>query len=491
MGQTARHLGPGLRALRRNQRRHILEHQQAHIADGGIGQQCAPQYQRDHVMLQAFVRGGVELQRVLPVLVRGLAGPALIHLRRRIAPRHIDCVGRLRLLMLDQALELLLHRLPHLMQIGNILEPVTEQLRGIDSQNAAGSRIGRQHRAIGGEQHHAGTQVVQNGLQFGTRGVQFRHAVGQRLAGIGQLLRHGGKGLRQPAQFVIALVDALGPQVTRRHLAHPFGQHQQRTRQLRRQHRGQQHGPENRQNQRERERSDEHARHAGACQCALLVYAVGLLYRQRIGQQFCRDHLYHLQHPDIALQHEVAGAHHRIGHHPRPAGPRRLLRPDWVGGTPVCLLVQTFHHRHDQLRLELLQHVRRRRQLWFGQLRRTGAGNALPLRAPEHHVVGMLLQTQTLEFLRQIEAGNNHQLFGCRLGLDGRIARVLVEQVAAQTEAGVERPLHPHVEPAFDRARHELVGHQIDQCARHTGHQHEGRRQLEQQPAAELATPET
>ena len=166
MGQTARHLGPGLRALRRNQRRHILEHQQAHIADGGIGQQCAPQYQRDHVMLQAFVRGGVELQRMLPVLVRGLAGPALIHLRRRFAPRHIDCVGRLRLLMLDQALELLLHRLPHLMQIGNVLEPVAEQLRSIDAQNAAGSRVGRQHRAIGGEQHHAGTQVVQNGLQF-------------------------------------------------------------------------------------------------------------------------------------------------------------------------------------------------------------------------------------------------------------------------------------------------------------------------------------
>ena len=117
------------------------------------------------------------------------------------------------------------------------------------------------------------------------------HAPFDRGARVGELLRHLGERARQAAEFVLALQRRLGRQVARRHLAHARGQQQQRPRELVAQDDRQQHRAEHRQEQAQGQRADVHAAQALAGQRALLVLAVGLLHRERVGDQRRRDRL--------------------------------------------------------------------------------------------------------------------------------------------------------------------------------------------------------
>ena len=81
------------------------------------------------------------------------------------------------------------------------------------------------------------------------------------------------------------------------------------------------------------------------------------------------------------------------------------------------------------------------------------------------------------------------QLLGRPAGALRQFVDQRIERAAAEVEAGVERALHLHVEPALDAARDELVADRVDEQARQHADQREDRRQLEQQPAAELAPP--
>jgi hypothetical protein len=103
-------------------------------------------------------------------------------------------------------------------------------------------------------------------------------------------LGHVGKRARQAAPVRRGRAEhGLGRQIARCHLAHALGQHQQGSRQLLAQQDGQQHGAEDRQEQRS----------ASGCRCtcgfkpsraerALLIFAVGRLHRQGVGDQAAR-----------------------------------------------------------------------------------------------------------------------------------------------------------------------------------------------------------
>ena len=341
-------------------------------------------------------------------------------------------------------------------------------------------------------QHHDATaQVVQNRLQLGTRGIEFGHAAGQRLLRISQLLRHHRERTCQATQLVIHLIDLLRTQVALRHLLHALGQHQQGPRQLGRQHRCQQHGAKHRQDQRQRQRANEHARHAAACQRALLVFAVGILHHQRVLQQLLRQRLHHLQDPGLLQQAKTTGAHHGVSDDAGMAAELllQLLLGLRVGDIGIGRCLQAFDTGQYRLLLQLGKQFGRRRNRTCREQRTTGTGNAFATLRPQHHVLSILLLAQTFQLQVQVEHRRVLQLLAGGLGLDRCIVRHGVKHVAAQVQAGPERGFHLHVKPALDRTGHELVGHQVDQRPRHTSHQHKGRRQFQQQLAAETAAP--
>ncbi len=86
------------------------------------------------------------------------------------------------------------------------------------------------------------------------------------------------------------------------HLAHPFGQQQQRPHKLVAQRDGKQHGAEHCQEQGQRERPEVHALEPVAGQRTLLVLAVSVLHCQRIGGDAGRHDLDKLQVPGFAAQ---------------------------------------------------------------------------------------------------------------------------------------------------------------------------------------------
>jgi hypothetical protein len=130
----------------------------------------------------------------------------------------------------------------------------------------------------------------------------------------------------------------------------------------------------------------------------------------------------------------------------------------------------------------------RRRPLGVEQeTRLAGTGDQLAVGAPQDQVVGRELLAHAVQ--RQAGCGVRRlgQLVGCRAGLVGQVVGQGIERRAPQAQAGVQRAFDLDVEPALDRARDELVRHHVDQHAGHQAHQGEDQRQLDEQPAAELA----
>ena len=121
-------------------------------------------------------------------------------------------------------LEALPHALRKFAQLGHLVQPLPAVHRQRHAQDARGTRVDGVDVAFAVEHHHAGGQVVQDGLQPRARAFQLRHAALHRLARVGQLRRHVGEGPCQPAQLVARGEHRLAAQVAGGHLAHAVGQ---------------------------------------------------------------------------------------------------------------------------------------------------------------------------------------------------------------------------------------------------------------------------
>ncbi len=328
------------------------------------------------------------------------------------------------------------------------------------------------------EHDHAGGQAVEDGLQMRARALQLRHAALHFFARMAELLGHVGKAARQAADLVARGAHRFGREVARRDLLDALGQQQQRPRQLRAEHRGQQHRAEHGQHQRERQRAEVHAAQAVARQRALLVLAVGALHRQRIAGHGRRDRLHDEQEAVFAAEGEVGGRQARDRAHTRA-----------LHGVGHVLVVEAFDLADHALAARLAQQ-RRARPVGRDHGAAAGGGEQdLPAAADQHHLLRRQLLAHALQRQRRRRAARFGQAVGGGAGLAAEVGDQRVERAAAEVDAGVERVLHPRVEPDLDAARHELHAHGVDQHARHHADQRKDAGQLDQQQAAELALP--
>ncbi len=256
MGQAPRHLTPGLGSLGGNNFRNIVKNQQP----CRIRKLGTPHHQAG-CMVRRSTGGTVQLKRLLPV-VQAVVVAIAQEIVKLFLYRSGKC-GQAR------------HRRQRFARIGRHGGP----------QNARGAGIERQDEALRVQHHHAGSEVVQNGLQLGPRSIDRAHALRYRTLRVRNLLCHGGKGTGEPVKFIPALQGGLGAEIAGRHLPHPLGQHQQRPHQLIAQQHRQQHRAKHRQKQAQRQRAHIHAAQALAGQGTLLVLPIGLLHRQSIGHQ--------------------------------------------------------------------------------------------------------------------------------------------------------------------------------------------------------------
>ena len=306
-----------------------------------------------------------------------------------------------------------------------------------------------------------------------------RHAALHQLARLGELTRHVSERSRQAAELVARGEHRLGAQVALRDLAHAFGQQQQRPRKLVRQGHREQQRAEHREDQRQRQRADVHLAQPFAAELAQLVFAVGRLHRQRVRGQRRRQQLRDEQVAVLLRQLEVAARH--VGE----------CADSCAAGGGVFF--QPFELAHDTRIARGAQQQRRRPLGHQAAGRAAGRRDDLPTGADDRHVLRRQLLAKPLERERlHVDAAVGAALaeaLGCEARLRGEVVDLRVECCAAEVQAGIERALDLHVEPAFDAACDELEAHRVDQHAGNHADQREDRRELEQQAAAELAVP--
>ena len=220
-----------------------------------------------------------------------------------------------------------------------------------------------------------------------------------------------------------------------------------------------------------------------------MIFAVGVLHQHGVLQQIGRHRLYQLQHPGIAVQTELHRAHQGIGHD--GDRPRKLRLLAWCGRLLLLAhFLQPLDIAHHGLFFQLLQHLGTGRLCRCGKTGLEGRGNLLTRLVPQHQAIGILLAAQPIQRQPHIEGGLRAQRIGGGLAFAGRIRLEGIQHTLPQTQAGAQGALDLDVEPTLNRARHELIGHQIQQRAGYAGHQHEHQRQLQQQAAAEFAAPQ-
>ena len=214
-----------------------------------------------------------------------------------------------------------------LLQAGHLVESPAAigRQRQLDDARRAG--VDGVDAALAVEDDHAGGQVVEDGLQVGARTFDLHDAALHEFAGFRQLLGHLRERARQAAEFVARREHGLGAQVAARHLAHAFGQQQQRPRELVAEGDGKEHGTEHRQHEGQRERADVHLAQAVACQRPLLVFAVGGLHFQRIGGQRRRQRLGDEQVVVLLVEAQVRARDEGQRTHPGAAAGRVLVQP--------------------------------------------------------------------------------------------------------------------------------------------------------------------
>jgi hypothetical protein len=162
----------------------------------------------------------------------------------------------------QKLVKLLLHRGRKIGQPGTFRQWLARIGRHGHTQNARGARVEGRMRPCGSSTITPAVRLSRMVCRLGARGIHRPHALLHRTPRIGQLLRHGGKGSGQSVQLVLALQGGLGAEVACGHLPHPFGQHQQRPRQLVAQQHRQQHRAKHRQKQASVKRAHVHAAQA-------------------------------------------------------------------------------------------------------------------------------------------------------------------------------------------------------------------------------------
>ncbi len=466
--QAARDLAPGLAALRRHHLGDVVEYQQP----GPVRHRRAAHQQGLSVARPALQVVGAQFERILPLV-------ALTGIRRA-------CMQ----------LEALHHGRPELRQARHLVEPTPAVRQQRQAQDARRSRVDGIDPSLAVEDDHAGGQVVEDGLQVHARPLELGHAAVNQPARFRELLGHGCERPRQPAQLVARAEDRLARQVALGDLSHAFGQQQQRPRQLARQRNRQQQGTEDRQDQRQRQRADVHLAQPITGQCALLVFAVGRLHRQRIGGQQARQHLADIEVALLLRQVEARARDVRQCPDPRwrGRGSRRLgalcgpVRQRRAGGGIAAVVVEPLELAHHALQPGLAQQGRRRtlRRQTLGR-RAAGAEQDLPTRPDDRNLLQRQLLAQPLDRQRLQLAAALAEPLGSQSGLLRQVVDLLVDGCPTEVQPGLERALHPDVEPALDAARDELEADGVDQHPRHHADEREDRRQLEQQPTAEAA----
>ena len=96
-----------------------------------------------------------------------------------------------------EAFEFVLHVLGKFFQAFNVTQhPSFPRSQG-HAQDAGGAGVGGLDDTVCVHHDHACGEVIQNSLQIRPRGVHLHHAAIERLARVGELLRHVGKRARQ------------------------------------------------------------------------------------------------------------------------------------------------------------------------------------------------------------------------------------------------------------------------------------------------------
>ncbi len=259
------------------------------------------------------------------------------------------------------------------------------------AQDARGAGVDALQSPLLVEHHHAGGEVVQDGLQVVACGVHLLHALLHGGARVRQVLRHEREGAGETGEFVARGERLFGREVAGGHLAHALGQHQQRADQLVAQQHGEQHGAENGQEQRQRERADVHAPQALARQGAFLVFAVGHLHGQCVGHQGRGQRGHHLQETGFRIEAEAGRTHQRQYLDARLVGGQRRFE------LAVAALVQPLdlrHHARDTNAAQLRGAGPLGREL---KTRKARTAQRLARSAPENEVGHAELLAQALQ----------------------------------------------------------------------------------------------
>ena len=148
-----------------------------------VGQQGAAHHKGDGTRFGPVAAGGarhlVPFERLLPVVV-------------------------VVVLLVDQeGVELPLHPARQFGHAGHGVQRAAQVRLQRGAQHAFGAGVGAEQAQLAIERHHAGGEVVEDGLQVGARAIDLGHAVLHRLARVGQLLRHVREGAGQASQFVL------------------------------------------------------------------------------------------------------------------------------------------------------------------------------------------------------------------------------------------------------------------------------------------------
>ena len=113
------------------------------------------------------------------------------------------------------------------------------------------------------------------------------------------------------------------------------------------------------------------------------------------------------------------------------------------------------------------------------KLRLTGTGHHASAQSPDGHIGGTNLCADFFGGQTGVRFARFCQVGGCGFGLFGQVLAQGIQSGPSQVQAGHQRGFDLDVEPAFNRARHKLVGHHINQHARHHAHQGKDTRQLD------------
>ena len=324
------------------------------------------------------------------------------------------------------------------------------------------------------QHNHTGRQVVQNRLQIGAGRIDLAHALLHGRTGIKQLLRHVAKGAGEPAQLVAAVQRGFRCQVTARHLAHPFSQHQQRLRQLVAQNHCQQHCAEYRQKKTQCQGSDVHLAQTTPGQRALLVLAVGILHSDGIGHQRGGQGFNYLQKTHLAQHIDVGAVNHCYS--------LDTWRLDLGGSARCCRgaagsqftstfeagssnVFQPFYLRDNPLATGIAQLLRRRPFRLQQETGFTRAGDYLARPIPQHHVAHQQLIPQTLQWQADAGVRRVSQLAGRLLGFVRQVIGQGVQRGTAQIQTCSQRAFDFHIKPAFNGPRHKLIGHGVNHQA--------------------------